>query len=80
MSVDPGELLIPLKYVAKALGWSTELTRDRFLRAKIAIRPPGAREFSVMRSTLLAEMPMIVARIDEMSFAGELQILRRNRQ
>ncbi len=70
--IEPSQLLIPLWHVARALGWSTELTRDRFIRARIAIKPPGASEWSVLRSKLLAEMPVVVQRIDEMVASGEL--------
>ena len=77
--IEPTQLLIPLWHVARALGWSTELTRDRFIRARIAIKPPGASEWSVLRSKLLAEMPVVVERIDEMVASGELLKVRKNR-
>ena len=73
MLPDPGQILIPLKYVAKALGWSTKLTRDRFRRCNLAVLPPGACQYSISRDSLLATMPQVVARVDELARLGELR-------
>jgi len=63
---------IPLWKVARGLGWSTMRTLRQFRRAGYCHRDFTRSEWWVSRVRLMAIMPTVVARIDELEAAGML--------
>lgn len=71
--IEPGEILIPLHHVAKALGWRSERLARRFAAAHLAYQITAHGEWLVASSTVARLFPGVLLRIDEMRARGELK-------
>lgn len=77
--IEPGEVLIPLHHVAKALGWRSERLARRFAAAHLAYQITPHGEWLVAASTVARLFPGVLLRIDEMHARGELDMPGRAR-
>jgi hypothetical protein len=73
-------LLIEVWKIAKVLGWTTEVTRDRFVRAGIALKIPGARDWYIIGVKFETTMPALVDPLLNMLESGGLLRTRGNRK
>ena len=72
--IEPGEILIPLHWVAKALHWDCKSTARRFAAAHMAFQISPRGMWWVASSTVARLFPQVLLTIDEMKARGEFRV------